>query len=43
MESHLLVISILEYGDIVYKNLGRFGLLSVDDLPSEISITDVCL
>ena len=25
----------------VYKNLGRFGLLPVDDLPSEISVTDV--
>ena len=32
---------ILESGDRVYKNLGRFGILSVDDLPSEISVTDV--
>ena len=32
---------ILESGDWVYKTLGRFGLLSVDDLPSEISLTDV--
>ena len=30
----------LESGDRVYKNLGRFGLLSDDDLPSEISVTD---
>ena len=28
-------------GDRIYKNLRRFGLLSVDDLPSEISVTDV--
>ena len=32
---------ILKSGDRVYKNFGRFGLLSVDDLPSEISVTDV--
>ena len=31
---------ILESGDRVYKKLGRFGLLSADDLPSEISVTD---
>ena len=28
-------------GDRIYENLRRFGLLSVDDLPSEISGTDV--
>ena len=32
---------ILESGDGVYKNLGKFGLLFVDNLLSEISVTDV--
>ena len=32
---------ILESEERVYKNLGRFGLLSLDELPSEISVTDV--
>ena len=32
---------ILKNGDRVYKKLGRFGLLSADDIPSEISVIDV--
>ena len=31
----------MESEDRVYKNLGRFGLLSVDDLPSKVSVRDV--